>query len=129
MIELERVKVMEQLREEQKEALQVGQEYLIKLIAGMEELVPELKGDRKEDTDDFMKQCLEGLNWLIQIYNVTSDYINEGKVRIEKEKVNESIQKFNEAIKSKDDKRIADSIEKNLLGFLHNLSKAIGEVI
>ncbi|WMC93859.1 molecular chaperone [Kineothrix sp. MB12-C1] len=120
---------MEQLRAEQKEALQVSKEYLVKLTIGMEELVLELRGNRKPDTDDFMKQCLDGLNWLIQIYNGTADFINEGKVRIEKEEANESILRFNEAVKSKDDNRIAESMEKDIIMFLHNLSNAIDEAI
>lgn len=120
---------MEQQREQQAEALQVSKEYLVKLTTGMEELVLELRSNRKPDTDDFMKQCLDGLNWLIQIYNGTSDFINEGKVRIEKAEANESILRFNEAVKSKDDNRIAESMEKDIIVFLHNLSKAIDEVI
>lgn len=120
---------MEQQREQQAEALQVSKEYLVKLIKGIEEVIPELRGNRKPDTDDFMKQCLDGLNWLIQIYNGTSDFINEGKERIEKVETNESILRFNEAVKSKDDNRIAESMEKDIIAFLHNLSKAIDEVI
>ncbi len=120
---------MEQLREEQKEALQVARDYLVKLIAGMESLVPELKGRKKDDTDDFLKQCLDGLNWVIQVYNRTSNFINEGKVRIVKAEVNNSILHFNEAMQSKDDKKIALSLEKDIIVFLHNLSKAIDEVL
>lgn len=120
---------MEQLREEQKEALQVAKDYLVKLTTGMESLVPELKGDRKDDTDDFLKQCLEGLNWMIQIYNRTSDLINEGKERIVKTEVNESILRFNEAMQSKDDNKIAEALENDIIVFLHNLSKAIDEVL
>lgn len=120
---------MEQLREEQKEALQAAKEYLVKLTAGMESLVPELRGDRKDDTDDFLKQCLEGLNWVIEIYNRTSDIINEGKERIVKAETNNSILRFNEAMQSKNDKKVAEALEKDIIVFLHNLSRAIDEVL
>lgn len=120
---------MEQLREEQKEALRVAKDYLVKLIPGMESLIPELRGDRKEDTDDFLKQCLDGLNWIIQIYNRTSDLINEGKVRIMKEQVNDCIVHFNKVMQSKDDKKVAEALEKDIIVFLHNLLKAMEEVL
>ncbi len=120
---------MGQLREEQKEALQVAKDYLVKLIAGMESVVPELKGDRREDTDEFLKQCLNGFNWTIQIYNRTSDLINEGKIRIVKTEVNKSILRFNEAMQSKNNRKVAEVLEKDIIVFLNNFSKAIDEVL
>ncbi|NLL75920.1 MAG: molecular chaperone [Clostridiales bacterium] len=120
---------MEELREQQKEALQVSKEYLIKLIIGMESLVIELKGGKKSDTDDFMKQCLDDLNGIIQVVGRTLDLLNDGKERITKEEINNSIMRFNEAVKSNDDLKIAESMQKDIIMFLCNLSQAIDEVI
>ena len=78
---------MRELTLETKEALRVMGEYLEKLIPGMEVLITELRGNRKADTDTFLKNCTDSFNWMVEIYNLTSDVINEGKERIKKEEI------------------------------------------
>lgn len=116
---------MEDLKAQKMEALGVAKEYLEKLIPGMNTLCQELKGDRKEDTDQFQNQCIDGLNWIIEIYNRASDVINSDEIHIVKEELNSKIIKLSEALKSKKDIEIADSLETDIIPFLTLLSGLI----
>lgn len=115
---------MEQLLEEKKEAVEVAREYLEKLIPGMETLCKELKGDRQPDTDDFQKQCIDGLNWVIEIYNRTSDVMDTGKIRMEKQELNARLMELGTAIKDKEDEKIAQVLEDTVIPFLKDLKGA-----
>lgn len=120
---------MEDLREQKLEALQAAKEYLEKLIPGFQELIPELKGNKQADTDEFFKQCLDGLNWIIEIYNRVSDIINEDSVKIEREDFNNKIIRFNDAMKSNMDARKAESLETDIIPFLMILKNTIDEIL
>lgn len=115
---------MEQLLEEKKEAVEVAREYLEKLIPGMETLCGELKGDRQPDTDDFQKQCIDGLNWVIEIYNRTSDVMNAEKIRMEKQELNARLTELGTAIRDKEDGKIAQMLEDAVIPFLKDLKEA-----
>lgn len=115
---------MEQLLEEKKEAVEVAREYLEKLIPGMETLCGELKGDRQPDTDDFQKQCIDGLNWVIEIYNRTSDVMNAEKIRMEKQELNARLTELGTAIRDKEDGKIAQMLEDVVIPFLKDLKEA-----
>lgn len=115
---------MDNLQAEKKEALQAVGEYLEKLIPGMKTLCDELKGDRQPDTDDFQKQCIDGLNWVIEIYNRISDVIDMEKLHITKQKFNESLGELGTAIKEKEDAKIAEVLERAVIPFLTDLKEA-----
>lgn len=115
---------MNQLLEEKKEAVEVAKEYLEKLIPGMETLCGELKGDRQPDTDDFQKQCIDGLNWVIEIYNRTSDVMDTGKIHVEKQELNAKLMELGTAIKDKEDGKIAGILEDTVIPFLRDLREA-----
>lgn len=115
---------MEHLQAEKKEALQVVSEYLEKLIPGMRTLCSELKGDRQPDTDDFQKQCIDGLNWVIEIYNRVSDIIDIDKFHVTKEELNNQLIALGDALRDKEDAKIAEILEGAVLLFLTDLADA-----
>lgn len=119
-------KRMGELTQEKKEAMEVMGEYLDKLIPGIEELAKELQFDRKPDTDEFLQKCIDGLNWVVEIYNRVSDVINGENVKIDKEDVNPAIMELGEALKSKEDLRIAEAL-RGVLPFLRKLKGAVTE--
>lgn len=88
---------MEELRTQQIEALQVASPYCGKIITALNNLVDELSGNRQEDTDEYMKSVINGLNWIFEVYNGTSSLINEGGVVINKEEVNGCVAELNQA--------------------------------
>ena len=75
---------MEDNRAEQIEALEVLTEFNDRLVHNMEIIVKELKGERLDDTDQFLKGIVDAVNWEIQVVNGTLDTLNDGKIRVDK---------------------------------------------
>ena len=107
---------MEELRVQQIEALQVASPYCGKIITALNNLIDEYSGNKKEDTDEYMKSVINGLNWIFEVYNGTSSLINEDGVVINKEEVNGCVIELNQAAddaaKAKAFKGILDFVEK-----------------
>lgn len=117
------------LREQQIEAIKVYLEYNKKLMNSINMLLSELREERKEDTDEFQKKIIEGLNWEIQILNGTLSLINQEEERINKNEVNQQILKLGEALKTEEDKKIADSFENDILPEFEKIGKVIEMVL
>lgn len=115
---------MDNLREEKKEALMVAGEYLEKLIPGIRTLCEELRGNRQPDTGEFQKQCIDGLNWVIEIYNRINDVVDAEKIHMEKQELNAKLMELGAAIRDKEDERIAYVLEETVIPFLSNLKEA-----
>ncbi len=117
------------LNTEQIEALEVYIEYNKKLINSINMLLLELREQRKDDTDEFQKKIIEGLNWEIQILNGTLSLINQKEERINKNEVNQQVLKLGEALKTGKDKEIADSFEKYILPEFTKIEEIIQAVL
>lgn len=120
--------IMEDNRAEQKEALETLIEFNGRLVKNMEILIKELSGARLEDTDKFLKGIIDAINWEVQVMNGTMDFLNEGKVRIDKEDFNQKILALGEGIKAKDDEKMAAAV-KALIPKFEELGQAAQEVI
>lgn len=119
---------MEDIRAQQIEALEVLEDYNKRLMKSMQNIIPELEGDRKEDTDKFLDEIIKGINWEIGILNGTMTLLNEKKERIRKEDMNSSILKLSKALESKKDSEIAASLKETLPVF-EEFGKAAREVL
>ncbi len=119
---------MEDMRAQQIEALEVLEDYNKRLIKSMKNIIPELEGDRKEDTDKFLDEIVKGINWEIGILNGTMTLLNESRERIRKEDINSSILKLSKALEGKKDSEIAASMKETLPVF-ENFGKAAEEVL
>ena len=97
-------------RQNQIEILQSLAEYTQRLNKAMETVATELCGQKEDDTDEFLKQIIEGINWSIQALNGTLDIVNEDEIRIDKEEVNDKIVAFSKAYQSNNDKVIGLAI-------------------
>lgn len=120
---------MVNLNEEQTEVLNTAKEYIDKLVPSMETIISELRGKRQEDTDEFLNQILIGMNWIIETFNVTQDVINGERIRIDKDGVNESIIELGNALREKNDNRVADILEKDVIPFLKLFQISAGEIM
>ena len=118
---------MDHLQEEKKEALKTAGEYLEKLIPGIGTLCGELRGDRKPDTDEFQKQCIDGLNWVIEIYNRITDVVDMEKIHTEKQELNAKLIELGAAIRDREDEKIANILEDAVVPFLSDLEEAAQE--
>jgi len=125
---LGQVKIMEDKRAEQMEALQTLEEYNEKVLKNIPILVRELRGARLEDTDKFLQGVINAVNWEVQVLNATMDVINENQERVSKETVNQKIMSLSDALRTKDELAQAEAFEQ-LLPELENIGKAIGEVL
>lgn len=106
---------MEELKKQQLEALEVAEVYCEKLITGIQNIVNELTGERLSDTDEFLKQIINGINWTIEVYNGTKDLFNAETELIDKESVNKSIIELDNAIKMNNDLKIANNLNEILI--------------
>lgn len=119
---------MEDNRREQIEALETLAEYNDRVLKNIPILIKELSGERLDDTDKFLDGVVKGINWEVQIMNLTMDVLNEGKERVHKEAMNERIVALSNAIKAKEDAQIAQAFQA-LMPDLENLGTAVKEVI
>ena len=106
---------MEEIRQQQMEALEMGCEYIEKLVPAMKEIIPELRGLELPDTRDFLNQQMDGLNFVIDIMNATMSLINEKETILIKDNMEEKVQKLNSALGAMDHAKIADALENDIL--------------
>lgn len=116
---------MENEFKEEIEALETLKEYNVKVIKALNEIIPELKGEKKEDTDEYLQHIFKGINWEIQVLNGTMKYLNRKEELISKEKVNNTIVKLNDAMNAEDTREVAEVVEMELLPFLSGLNENI----
>lgn len=119
----------QELKEQQIEALKALLEYNTRLIKSVNLILIELKEERKDDTDEFQKKILDGINWEIEILNRTLSLINEEKEVMNKEEINNNIIKFGNKLKSKEDLKIAEGFENDILPILIQIEEVIPNII
>lgn len=120
---------MEEIREQQIEALHAAYDYNKKLSKALTEIVLELRGAEKEDTKEYLDKIMEGTNWIIQVVNGTLSLINEKEERISKEEINDIIIKLNAAFSDNNYSEIAEVIEKGILPFINNVSAIAKDIV
>lgn len=119
---------MTNTRIEQKEALETLVEFNERLVKNMNIIIKELSGERLEDTDKFLNSIIDAINWEIQVMNGTMELLNEGKERINKKAFNDRIVILGEAVKAKDDTKMAEAM-KELIPEFEGLQMAAKEVL
>ena len=116
-------------RTQQIEGLKMGAEYVKKLIPAIGEIVPELRGDEKEDTGDFLKQIIDGINFMIEITNATISILNENETCVDDKKLEETIQALSSAYMGQKNTEVADLLEGGIVVFLNAFEAAAAKVI
>lgn len=118
---------MEDLKQQQLEALEVASNYCKKLITGIENIINELTSQKHSDTDEYLKHIISGINWTIEIFNGTKELINQDLIVIDKEIVNNSVVALNDAVIANDDQKIASCLS-DLLIFIKNFQEAADNI-
>lgn len=113
---------MEDNRKEQVEALETLKDYNLKICKALKEVVPELKGEKKEDTKEYVDHIFKGVNWELQVINGTMELLNEKEEQVSKDVLNEMVSHVNDAYVAADDGKLAQIIEEELLPFTEKLS-------
>ncbi len=109
---------MDEERKMQYEALKSGADYALRLVPAIREILPELRGDEKDDTQDFKNQIFEGINYIVTIVNGTLPLINEKETIMNRDGIEEKMQQLIASVNDKDDAAIADALEEGILPFL-----------
>lgn len=120
---------MENVNQQMIDALTMASEYLDKLIPSMETVAAEIKGDRKEDTIDFLMQVIEGLNFMLEVYNATDDVINGDERLINNDALEESVKTLSDGFSKKDYVKIANELEASIVPFLKVFGEAAKKII
>lgn len=109
---------MGDIRQEQIETLQFAVDYIKKLVPVFQTVAGELRNEKQDDTIDFLNQAIEGLNFVIEIYNATSPLLNEKEELFQNDVIEEKVQTMNQALMEHDDLKTADAIEGGIIPFL-----------
>lgn len=120
---------MEDNRKEQVEALEALKDYNPKICKALKEIIPELKGDKKEDTQEYLDHIFRGVNWELQVINGTMQLLNEKEEQVKKESLNEIISNINDAYTSKKEEQLVQVIESQLLPFIEKLEDYIANAL
>lgn len=123
-----KIKIMEDNRKEQTEALETLLKFNGRLINNMQIIVKELSGNRLEDTDKFLKLILDAMNWEIQVVNGTMEVLNEGKERVSKEVFNNAVIALSDAVKANDDTMMVKAFA-TIIPVFEKLGESVKEVI
>ena len=105
-------------RELQYEALKDGADYALRLVPAIREILPELRGDMQEDTEDFKNQIFEGINYIVGIVNGTLPLINEKEIILNSAGIEEKMQQLIKSVDNKDNAEIATALEEGILPFV-----------
>ena len=109
---------MDDLKKLQYEALRDGSDYALRLVPAIREILPELRGEMRDDTEDFKNQIFEGINYIVEIVNGTISLINEKEVILNRDGIEEKMQQLIASVESNDNKKVADALEEGILPFI-----------
>ena len=102
----------------QKEALKELMEYSDKLLLGIQNVVSELRDNKKPDTDEMLNLVIQGINWEIEVFNHTEELINKDMVNVDKSKMAASVTRLGKVLQEKDDIKIAACLEVDFVPFV-----------
>lgn len=99
-------------------------DYSPKIIYGTEEIIGELRHNRKKDTDELFNLVIQGINWEIEVFNNCEGLINQDEQIIDKSKMATAVVRLGKVLQEKDDIKIAACLEVDFLPFLKAMEQA-----
>lgn len=113
---------------EQMEALQTLAQFNDRLLKNLPTVIGELTGNRKSDTDVYLKNIIDVIGWEISVINATSSLLEKAQTHMDKEQFNHSVLALNEALSSGEDSKTAAALQE-LIPHFETLKTAAGEVL
>lgn len=101
---------MEDMKKEQLEVLNEAKGYCTNVLHCIDTVVPELKGDKKDDTDEYLRMTVDAVNNTLEMYNATRTLVKEHS-DIDETEVNKAVGKLGAALKGSVDKDKAAALE------------------
>ncbi len=94
------------------------------IIYGTEEIIGELRHNRKKDTDELFNLVIQGINWEIEVFNNCESIINQEDAYVDKNKMANAVVRLGKVLQEKDDIKIAACLEVDFLPFLRAMETA-----
>lgn len=117
------------IKDDQIEALETLADYIPKLIGGIDTVKTELRGERKPDTDEYLKMIIDGINWVLGIVNGCMSLLEEYNIAFDKEKANDYSVAFSNAYGTGNDTAIADSMDADVIPMIRLIQKTADEAL
>ena len=103
---------MEDMKKEQLEVLYEAKGYCTNVLHCIDTVVPELKGDKKDDTDEYLRMTVDGVNVVLEMFILTSDLSSGVQPVVDDADGNIAVKELSAALKSSDDSAKADALVK-----------------
>lgn len=120
---------MEEREHLQREVLKELISYSERLIPAVQDIIEELRTEVKADTNDYLNEVINGINWEIEVYNQCADLINVNSNYIDKKVMIEAVQHLGTSLNSGDYQQVADCFENDFLTFLNKLTLGAKAVV
>lgn len=117
------------IKDDQIEALETLADYIPKLIGGIDTVKAELRGERKQDTDEYLKMIIDGINWVLGIVNGCMSLFEEYNIVFDKEKANDYSVAFSKAYGTGNDTAIADSLDADVIPMIKLIQRTADEAL
>ena len=100
-------------------------DYLPKLIRTANLVAGEFLEGEQEDTRDLFDQVVEGINWVLDVYNHSPLALYRGQGRGEKAQLEQMIQRLSQAISRNNKSEMANSLSEDMIPFLQAFHEEI----
>jgi hypothetical protein len=107
----------------QREILTELKDYIGKLIEAVETAAAELKGNRKSDTDELSNYVIQGINWVIEVFNNCEDIINKNEKKVDKTAMAQAVTKLGAGLREHNDAQVSECLTEDFLPFLHTMEQ------
>lgn len=104
------------------EALKTADDYLDKLKNGINKVVDLLEEDNEKKACSYIIDIAEGIDWIIQVINLTSDVQKE---KIDLSNMNENLNEIVEALENEDYNLLKDLFRYEISPILDRIHKQI----
>ena len=101
---------MEDMKKQQLEVLEEAKDYWQKVLHCIDTVIPELKGDKKDDTDEYLRMTVDAVNNTLEMYNATRSLVQEHS-DIDEAEINAAVSTLGTALKSGVDDAKADALD------------------
>ena len=113
------------INEIQKETYETALDYLPKLIKTAALVAKEFQGEEQEDTKDLFNQVVEGINWILDVYNHSDSILYRGGEQGTKEELEEKIQRLSHAISKQNKQEMGNALTEDMIPFLEKYLEEI----
>ncbi len=120
---------MEEREQLQREVLKELIAYSDNLIPALQILIGELRTEGQEDTNTFLNDVINGINWEIEVFNQCMSLINEKGSYIDKKSMITAVKNLGDSLNGGDTLMVADCLETDFLPFLNRLDLAAKQVV